>query len=232
MRPSSSYTGEEEQSHYAKPNYYNSPDSIENGRRRRRKRPQTADKAMKISRSLYGLAGPPVFDHNPTYNDFDSTCSEKTNKLKRTLYGNRYGNYVNRPLCDLGKPVRPKIGKRASKNFRKSNMGLSRDLKEYYEDKYFKDSLYFDDRIQEVPRRTGDNEVIEKLAKERKKILKKDNLYDGMMKLKRLNLLKKHGHKVRVNRHFPNKGYTYNDYHDKLTKDGYARNQLGTFFYR
>lgn len=226
--------GEEEMyEHYARPSY-NSPNSIQNGRKKKRKkRPMTVNKSMRISRSLYGLAGPPIFDNNPTYNDVDSTCSEKTNILKSTLHGKRYGNYMNRPLKDLGKPVRPKVGRRPSRNFRKSkNIVVSKDLKEYYDNKYFKDSLYYDNRINEVPKRTGDNEVIEKLAKERKSILRSGNLYEGMMKLKRLNLLKKHGHRVRVSRHFPTKGYTYNDYHDKLTKDGYARNQLGTFFYR
>lgn len=227
--------GEEEQDHddhYRKP-FYNSPDSIKMGRKRGKYRPQTADHAsLRHARSLYGLAGRPRFDDNPTYNDIESCCSEKTNKLKRTLHGKKFGNYINRPLKDLGKEVRPKVGLLRTRGPNKSGIAVSKDLKEYYENKCFKDSLYIDHRTNEVPRRTGDNEIIEKLAKERKNIMKSGDLYNGMMKLKKMNLLNKNRHKVRVSNHFPAKGYTINDYHDKLTKDGYARNQLGTFFYR
>lgn len=228
-RQSSEGYGEEEgreEEYYRTPQYSSSRGS-------RRKRPSTAGGGSRYSLSSYG-AGSIMFDDNPTYSDFYSDVSEKTNKLKKTLYGKRFGNYINKPLCETADRAKPKVRSRNSRNFRKkpANMPVSKDLKEYYENKYFKESLYFDDRTKRVPKRTGDNQVIEKLAKERKKILRDDNLFEGMMKLKRLNLLKKHKHNVRVSKHHPTKGYAYNDYHDKLTKDGYARNTLGTFYYR
>lgn len=227
---SGGYEGEEEQ---GREEYYRSS-RYSSSRGSRKKRPSTAGSRSRYSYSQSNYSvGAPVFDDNPTYSDFYSDVSEKTNKLKGTLYGKRYGNYVNKPLVETVGRAKPKVRGRGARDFRKrpKNMVVSKDLKEYYEDKFFKDTFYYDDRTKRVPNRTGDNQVIEKLARERKKILKDDNLFEGMMKLKRLNLLKKHGHKIKVNKH-RNKGYTFNDYHDKLTKDGYARNTLGTFYYR
>jgi hypothetical protein len=50
---------------------------------------------------------------NHTFADLNSNVSEKTNKLKKNLYGKRYGYYSNRPLTATGKRrKRPLIGSR------------------------------------------------------------------------------------------------------------------------
>jgi hypothetical protein len=73
--------------------------------------------------------------------------------------------------------------------------------------------------------------MIEGLMRYRKSIEGQPQLHDAMMKLKHINLLKNKRNKVKTTKHWPHKGYIYNDYHDKTTKDGYNRNALGTFFY-
>jgi hypothetical protein len=44
---------------------------------------------------------------------------------------------------------------------------------------------------------------------------------DGLLKLKSIELLKKKEDKVRTTKQWPTKGFTYNDYHDLPSKDGY-----------
>jgi hypothetical protein len=50
------------------------------------------------------------------------------------------------------------------------NLGISKDLKTYYQEKNFKDTLYFDSRVGEVPKNKGNNKMIEGLVRYRKSI--------------------------------------------------------------
>lgn len=173
-------------------------------------------------------------DDNHTFQDFESHVSEKTNKLKKNLYGKRYGYYSNRPLTTTGKRrKRPLIGSRKGPRGQSHGrqLAISKDLRNFYEEKNFRDSLYFDSRTGEVPKRKGNNKMIEGLMRYRKTIEGQPHLHHAMMKLKDINLLKDKKNKVRITKHWPHKGYIYNDYHDKSTKDGYNRNALGTFYY-
>ena len=56
-------------------------------------------------------------------------------------------------------------------------------------------------------------------------------MYRGLLKLKEKDLLKPKIQRVSKTRVDPFKGFIYNDYHGKNSKDGFARNQLGTFLY-
>jgi len=61
-----------------------------------------------------------------------------------------------------------KAGAKKSTNGR--NLTISKDLRNYYEEKHFKDTLYFDSRIQEVPNTQGTNKLVEGLVRYRKTI--------------------------------------------------------------
>lgn len=171
---------------------------------------------------------------NNTFNDFETKVSEQTNKLKRNIYGNKYGYYSNRPLTALNRRKEPLVISKAGpkKSINGRNLAISKDLKNYYEEKNFKDTLYFDSRIQEVPNRQGTNKLIEGLVRYRKTIEGQPQIFNGLLKLKESELLKQKDNKITSIKHWPTKAYIYNDYHDKTTKDGYARNALGTFYYR
>lgn len=174
-----------------------------------------------------------VADNN-TFQDFKSNASEKTNKLKKNLYGKTYGNYSNRPLTSTQKRrKRPLIHHRRGPKGQAQGrqLAISKDLRNFYEEKNFRDSLYFDSRTGEVPKRKGNNQMVEGLMRYRKSIEGQPRLHGGMMKLKQIQLLKNKRNKVKTTKHWPHNGYIYNDYHDKSTKDGYSRNSLGTFFY-
>lgn len=169
---------------------------------------------------------------NNTYKDFETKVSDQTNKLKKNIYGNRYGNYTNRPLTAMNKRREPLIVSKAGpkKTFAGSSLAISKDLRKFYEEKNFKDTLYYDPRISEVPQRQGDNKLVEGLMRYRKTIEGQPKIYDGLLKLKNNELLKEKDCKIKAIKHWPTKGYIITDYHDKNTNDGYSRSHGGRFF--
>lgn len=169
---------------------------------------------------------------NNTFMDFTSNVSEKTNKLKKNIYGQRFGNYSNRPLTAMNTRKQPLIRPSTQKSAAQGReLAISKDLRNYYEEKHFRDTMYLDGRTGEVPKSKGNNKMIEGLMRYRKSIEGQPQLYDGLLRLKQIDLLKNKQNKIKTNKFWPQKEYIYNDYYDKSTKDGYNRNALGTFFY-
>ncbi|CAD8103292.1 unnamed protein product [Paramecium sonneborni] len=96
----------------------------------------------------------------------------------------------------------------------------------------FKDSLYFDERINKVPKSTIRNQIIDSIVSDADLLLQKRELMTSIYKLKQLNLLK--NKEFAVNR-LPGIGkssFVYNDYHTKSTNNGYSRNFGGVFYTR
>ncbi|CAK87002.1 unnamed protein product (macronuclear) [Paramecium tetraurelia] len=96
----------------------------------------------------------------------------------------------------------------------------------------FKDSLYFDERINKVPKSTIRNQIIDSIVSDADLLLQKRELMTSIYKLKQLNLLK--NKEFAVNR-LPGVGkssFVYNDYHTKSTNNGYSRNFGGVFYTR
>jgi hypothetical protein len=184
---------------------------------------------------------------NITFQDIDPTVSEKSVKLKRAIYGKKYGNYMNKPLCDLDNECQPFYYAKSKmhpsrgafkkprtnkmrKTFSHNAFNIPENLSNFYEEQRFRDSMYADKRTHRVPKRRKGNPFYEKLIKDRKNILKDPQLFEGMMKLKDMDRLKKPRSKIRVSKHWPSKRYQYNDYHTKAAKNGYSRNRYGQFF--
>ncbi|CAK94882.1 unnamed protein product (macronuclear) [Paramecium tetraurelia] len=96
----------------------------------------------------------------------------------------------------------------------------------------FKDSLYFDERINKVPKSTIRNQIIDSIVSDADLLLQKRELMTSIYKLKQLNLLK--NKEFAVNR-LPGIGkssFVCNDYHTKSTNNGYSRNFGGVFYTR
>ncbi|CAD8070373.1 unnamed protein product [Paramecium primaurelia] len=96
----------------------------------------------------------------------------------------------------------------------------------------FKNSLYFDERINKVPKSTIRNHIIDSIVSDADLLLQRRELMTSIYKLKQLNLLK--NKEFAVNR-LPGVGkssFVYNDYHTKSTNNGYSRNFGGVFYTR
>ena len=65
--------------------------------------------------------------HNMTYDYFKSDTSEKTNKLKANLYGKRYGNYTNKPLCYMDFDSEPVMFKSNKKKRKPSKSAIKKN---------------------------------------------------------------------------------------------------------
>jgi len=175
-------------------------------------------RSSKVSRDTRGV----VFDCNPTYEDIDQ-ISDRTNKLKLTIHGKRFGNYVNRPLSAMDKRAHLIANNGGSKR-------LEDPLKEYHDNRKFMDTLYRDSRTN-APSKVANNLMINSILGERKTILRDRRMFEGLLALKRKDLLKHKTEKVKAINPGVVKEFIFTGEHDKRTNIGYSRNVLGTFFY-
>lgn len=109
-------------------------------------------------------------------------------------------------------------------------MKESNGLRLYKQNKRFMNTLYQDPRTGD-PSKVQDSKLINSLARDRNVIERDLGMYRGLLELKQKDLLKPKIQRVSKAVVGPLKGFIYNDYHGKNSKDGYARNQLGTFLY-
>lgn len=96
----------------------------------------------------------------------------------------------------------------------------------------FKDSLYFDERTQTLPKTTLKNKVVEDLVNQYDSLMSNKELMDYVYKIKNQSLLKNQRIKVQNSKGIGKFNFVYNDYHLRETNPGFARNTLGTFFTR
>ena len=157
--------------------------------------------------------------------------SDFTNRKQLAWNGKKFGNYKNRPLTGLGNR---KSSSKSSKNLsgRRSSQMVNRDLRTWKKKKAFQDMLYYDDRTKQVASHAN-NPVINDLLRYQDNILKSQELTNGLMDLKSMQLVKNLKPSFKRTKEPRNKGFTYNDYHNKVANAGYSRKDgSGTYFYR
>lgn len=190
-----------------------------------RKRPNTAKQLRKNSGRNSGTSSRTSQSQSSLIPSNDG-LSNFTNRKQLHWNGDRFGNYKNRPLSALG---------RRENRFRKKKGGvpMNQDLRHFHSRKAFKDLLYYDERTKQVSKSQRDDKLVNGLLRDQDRILKDRELTQGLLTIKRMDLMKNSRPKLRINKEPRTKGFIYNDYHRKVANGGYSRkNPSGTLFNR
>ena len=156
----------------------------------------------------------------------DSAYSKDSNTLKKRFHGNRYGYYTNLPYAMVGSSFAgsrfyydnasrsienaPSLGRPCSKN----------------QDKKFEDELLIDQRTGQKVQQRSVNPVVSNLLRD-SHLRKNQAIQEGIIRLKDTGCLKVPCERIKKNKKVPEKGYVYNDYFTKQSKNGYSRSSGG-----
>ncbi|KAM3146409.1 hypothetical protein pb186bvf_001378 [Paramecium bursaria] len=126
-----------------------------------------------------------------------------------------------------------RVSKQSSNTVQKNNE-YAKNIQKQKSLQQFRESLYYDERINTVPKSTIKNHIIESIVDDADLLLQKKELISSIYKLKQLNLLRNKDFAVNKLPGVGKTSYVYNDYHTKSTNNGYARNWHwgGVFFTR
>lgn len=95
-----------------------------------------------------------------------------------------------------------------------------------------KKTLYYDTRINSIPKTAVKNDVIEGLIDNEDMILTNPVLLESVIKLRDMKLLKAKVPGVNRYKGIGKVDYVYNDFHSRSTNPGYSRNHGGVFYFR
>ncbi|CAK71057.1 unnamed protein product (macronuclear) [Paramecium tetraurelia] len=98
--------------------------------------------------------------------------------------------------------------------------------------KKLKQTLQVDNETstRQLKRKQGD--ILDSILEDANLILRNKLLEKNIYQLKELGLLKQHDPTIAVQQGFKKSNYVMNDYHNKSTTNGYARNYGGLFYNR
>jgi hypothetical protein len=95
-----------------------------------------------------------------------------------------------------------------------------------------KNTLYYDTRTMSVPKSALKNKVIDDIIDNEDIVMKNQTLYNSLLKLRDMNLLKQSEPHFNHYKGVGKINYVYNDFHARNTNPGYSRNTGGAFYYR
>lgn len=158
----------------------------------------------------------------------DSAYSHDTNTKKTKLHGRKFGYYGNKPYTAIGSDF---LGSRFYKDHpdMRDSQGfpLARSAAKIDNARKFETNLMRDARTGEQINLRSMNPVMKRLVRDSNHFSKNQEVQDGIMKLKDTGCLNVPAERVKRNKPIVEKGYTYNDYHLKQTKNGYSRTDNG-----
>lgn len=158
----------------------------------------------------------------------DSAYSHDTNPKKTKLHGRKFGYYTNKPYPTIGSDF---LGSRFYKDHphMRDSQGsmLARPFTKITSKRKFEKTLTTDARTGESINQRSMNPVMKRLLRDSEQFSENQQVQDGIMKLKDTGCLNVPYERVKRNKPVLEKGYTYNDYHLKQTKGGYARTDNG-----
>ena len=150
----------------------------------------------------------------------DSAYSKDTHTLKKRFHGNRYGYYTNLPYSMVGSSFAGSrfyydVAARSISNAPQLGRPCSKA-----QGRKFEDELLVDERTGQKnnPRTVGP--VVNNLLRDAS-VRKSQSIQEGILKLKQQGCLNVPCERIKVNKQHPEKGYVYNDYHTKQSKNGY-----------
>ena len=162
----------------------------------------------------------------------DSAYSKDTNTMKSLLHGKKYGYYLNQPYSQIGSnffgsryykdhPLAQSQGPMLTQPCTKGPMGTK-----------FEDELLKDPRTGQKMGQRSVNPVMNTILRESCQFNKNRAIQDGIMRLKQTGCLNVPCEKIKTSTRVKEKGYVYNDYHSKESKNGYSRGQVGGYPYK
>jgi len=93
-------------------------------------------------------------------------------------------------------------------------------------------TLYYDQRINSIPKTALKNQVIEDIIEKEDAILSNPVLLESIIKLRDMKLLKQNSPGVKIYKGVGKVDYVYNDFHSRSTNPGYSRNTGGVMYFR
>lgn len=93
-------------------------------------------------------------------------------------------------------------------------------------------TLYYDQRINSIPKTALKNKVIEDIIEKEDDILRNPVLLESIIKLRDMKLLKQNSPSTTRYKGVGKVDYVYNDFHSRSTNPGYSRNTAGVFYFR
>ncbi|KAM3133541.1 hypothetical protein pb186bvf_014383 [Paramecium bursaria] len=93
-------------------------------------------------------------------------------------------------------------------------------------------TLFYDERTKQQPKTNIRNPLIESIVQDASVIVRNAKLQTNLQKLKELGLLKSYQPSIQNMQGYKKSEYVLNDYHNKSTTNGYARNYGGIFYNR
>jgi len=93
-------------------------------------------------------------------------------------------------------------------------------------------TLYYDQRINSIPKTALKNKVIEDIIEKEDDILRNPVLLESIIKLRDMKLLKQNSPGTTRYKGVGKVDYVYNDFHSRSTNPGYSRNTGGVFYFR
>ncbi len=157
----------------------------------------------------------------------DSAYDRDDNTYKSMLHGHKYGYYMNEPYSMIGSNC---LGSRFYRDHpTAASQGPVLSVPCTKGPK-FESRLMTDSRTGQPIGQRSMNPVMNSILKESCKFRKNNAIQDGIMKLKDTGCLNVPCERIKSNKRTLEKGYVYNDYHSKQSKNGYARTVSGGEF--
>ena len=154
---------------------------------------------------------------DPEWNPDVDQMSHQTEPCHRLDIPPHYGAYSNKPLGQM-------LNHNHHKTIRSTHGKWFKSLVPWKDTEIFKDKFYYDPRTQAPPKGMYKNNLMDGLAGNHKNIESVPNLSSKMFDLKDQEFLRDDRLKFQKNPGADRVTHIYNDYHRKVSKDGYSRN--------
>jgi hypothetical protein len=168
-------------------------------------------------------------DFNKRSLKFDETNVKSVNfegTGKDTLFGesmnDRLGQSDVHSVKSVAKSTKSNASKTSKRSFHSTTSRFSK----------LKNTLYYDTRTMSVPKTALKNKVIEDIIDHEDVVMKNETLYQSLLKLRDMNLLKKSEPQFNNYKGIGKINYVFNDFHARNTNPGFSRNTGGNFYYR
>lgn len=157
----------------------------------------------------------------------DQAYDQDDNTYKSLLHGHKYGYYMNEPYANLGSNC---LG---SRYYRDHSTAASQGpvlSSPCTKGPKFENRLLTDSRTGQPIGQRSTNPVMKSILRDSCNFRKNNAIQDGIMKLKETGCLNVPCERIKTNKKVLEKGYTYNDYHSKQSKNGFNRSFHGNEF--
>jgi len=168
-------------------------------------------------------------DFNKRSLKFDETLGKSVNfegTGKTTLFAESMNERLMQSDVHSVKSVARSVKSNASRTSKRSFHSTTSKFSK------LKNDLYYDTRTMSVPKTALKNPVIEQIIDNEDIVMKNQTLYQSLLKLRDMNLLKKSEPYFNNFKGIGKINYVYNDFHARNTNPGFSRNTGGNFYYR